>query len=953
MRIAYALLALLFLFVCATGHAATINAASTSRTDVQNAVNTAVSGDTVAVPAGSSTWSTAVTISGKSLTLQGAGDTATIITDGTGGGAFDGTCSAANFVRVTGFKVIKSSDHSNNGHFNFSGAVNGTYEMGFRLDHNTLVIGSAGTRGVRATGIYGCIDHNVFSITATSGSIQSITIHGASFGSDGGYTPWTKPLSLGTTNAVYVEDNSIQYDPAMINHEDFLDAYAGGRYVIRNNRITNAVPGHHGTDSGGTRSCVSFEVYSNAFVNTTGTQLRALTVRGGTGVVFANTYSGNYGGVNLMYYRAGDGSGCLNISDWEVVGSGNYKLRSASLSANGSRECDTAGTVGFNTVDKETLGSFGGSFQRYFDGSGTGNYPGRDQPGIAPGQVTDPIYVWSNGGHDSALYNGGCAENSFGLANYIQSGRDYINNGSTAKPGYTTLVYPHPLIGGGGGDVTQPTVAITSPTSGTTYDNAAVSSIAMSGTAADDTAVSSVAWSNNRGGSGAATGTTSWSFTATGLSAGHNIITVTATDSSGNTGSDSLDVTYTPTSGNVYYVKVGGSDAANGTSTATPWATLQASANKMVPGDTLYLVTTNGAFNDPDVLDVNNFSSNALVTKFLSFPAGTTATVRGPGTNTAAPSVFNSTNILFQGIIFENFNIGMIVYGGSGYVTFTNCTFRTIGQQGFFGYQDSHHITVTSCLITNTGRWVTDPVKNGEGVYLGSTDFTRDCIVEYCTIGSTTDESIEFKPGTSNCVARYNRIYAGTQSTAEGAIEIDNSPGGFNPNHQVYGNIISGYGNMDAAIRAISGCTVYNNVLYDGGSAEGILAFEITSDTHIRKIFNNTIDASTSLAVVNQSTQVSQTNNIGPATGANLAFNSSYFVNAAARNYALVTGTAPINTGFTLSEFSTDINGTNRPVGVAWDMGAYEFTPAAGGGGTVTNLQILGRASFSGRVGVQ
>jgi hypothetical protein len=77
--------------------------------------------------------------------------------------------------------------------------------------------------------------------------------------------------------------------------------------------------------------------------------------------------------------------------------------------------------------------------------------------------------------------------------------------------------------------------------------------------------VTQVAWSNDRGGSGTASGTTSWTVSNMQLSAGANTLTFTAKDAAGNNGSKTLVVTYsapdtsaptvslsTPTSGGSY-----------------------------------------------------------------------------------------------------------------------------------------------------------------------------------------------------------------------------------------------------------------------------------------------------------------------------------------------------------------------------------------------------------------
>ena len=58
---------------CSTMQAATWTAASCNTTDVQTAINTAAEGDTVLIPAGTCAWTSGVTISGKGITVQGAG----------------------------------------------------------------------------------------------------------------------------------------------------------------------------------------------------------------------------------------------------------------------------------------------------------------------------------------------------------------------------------------------------------------------------------------------------------------------------------------------------------------------------------------------------------------------------------------------------------------------------------------------------------------------------------------------------------------------------------------------------------------------------------------------------------------------------------------------------------------------------------------------------------------
>jgi hypothetical protein len=95
-------------------------------------------------------------------------------------------------------------------------------------------------------------------------------------------------------------------------------------------------------------------------------------------------------------------------------------------------------------------------------------------------------------------------------------------------------------------DTTRPTISIVTPTTGTLYSTS-TSSLSLTGSAADNVGVVQVSWSNDRGGSGVAGGTTSWSAAGIPLQSGTNVITVVALDAAGNAGADTLTVTYTAT----------------------------------------------------------------------------------------------------------------------------------------------------------------------------------------------------------------------------------------------------------------------------------------------------------------------------------------------------------------------------------------------------------------------
>jgi hypothetical protein len=88
-----------------------------------------------------------------------------------------------------------------------------------------------------------------------------------------------------------------------------------------------------------------------------------------------------------------------------------------------------------------------------------------------------------------------------------------------------------------------PSISISSPTSGATYATGSPSVI-LAGTASPAGGIMRVQWSNSRGGSGAASGTSQWSAGPITLQAGANVLTVTAVDARGASASRAVTVTY-------------------------------------------------------------------------------------------------------------------------------------------------------------------------------------------------------------------------------------------------------------------------------------------------------------------------------------------------------------------------------------------------------------------------
>lgn len=110
--------------------------------------------------------------------------------------------------------------------------------------------------------------------------------------------------------------------------------------------------------------------------------------------------------------------------------------------------------------------------------------------------------------------------------------------------GYIGVLDIVQLTNPSGTDTVAPAIAITAPTTNATFATT-VSAVNLAGTASDNVGVTQVTWSNDRGGSGTATGTTLWSISNIVLLSGANVLTVTAHDAAGNVTTKTLTVTYT------------------------------------------------------------------------------------------------------------------------------------------------------------------------------------------------------------------------------------------------------------------------------------------------------------------------------------------------------------------------------------------------------------------------
>jgi M6 family metalloprotease-like protein len=264
-----------------------------------------------------------------------------------------------------------------------------------------------------------------------------------------------------------------------------------------------------------------------------------------------------------------------------------------------------------------------------------------------PTYDTDGIYYTNK-----PFYVGATAEGGQPIYVWLKDG---AGNTSYLNWSSTTLYY----------DVTAPTITITNPTSDPIYSTSS-STLSMGGSASDNIGVTQVTWSNDRGGSGTCSGTTSWSASGITLYSGQNNILVTARDAANNTGIDTLTVTYTAPAGTLQFssatysvnenggsvlitvTRTGGSNGvvgvsyatSNGTATAGSDYTATSGALSWANGD-----TSSKSFS-VSIIDDAIYEANETVNLTLSNPTGGAA-LGSPGTavltvienDSAAPTI--------------------------------------------------------------------------------------------------------------------------------------------------------------------------------------------------------------------------------------------------------------------------------------------------------------------------
>jgi hypothetical protein len=493
---------ILFSLFLSRAEASIINAASTSQADVSSAINSAANGDTVVIPAGTSTWTTGISVSAKAIKIQGAGSgriigrTLASTTVGTGSKTFT-TQSGLAISNGQTLRVVRRIIQTNG-----ESDVSGTFMEGTVTSYSgtTLVLNvtSTGGSGTYAawyiatkpltTISYTTASGAAFTITPTTGNVElsgikfvgppaggyalllndafpsEILIHDCWFKSTTAHTV----LIRAATNSVVIYQCSFDSPFSVVEAIMFKwETVAGAT-----SWLTADTLGTH--DTNGNKNFYVEDCDLHYFLNATNFDSNSRVVfrhctldNAGLGSHGADTspYGARHWEVynNTFILEPTTNGIVLNVNYWFFIRGGTGVITDNVMPQIVSQDWGHKNAVHM-IVENIRRGGVPGPYP-------IGPYPcwttypcphspGRGNSGssgtMLAGDFSDPIRIWNNiGPVDSsdvavAQYEPDECGNAELASKFTQINRDYYfsADATVARSGYTKYTYPHPLRGG-------------------------------------------------------------------------------------------------------------------------------------------------------------------------------------------------------------------------------------------------------------------------------------------------------------------------------------------------------------------------------------------------------------------------------------------------------------------------------------------------------------------------
>ena len=358
-----------------------------------------------------------------------------------------------------------------------------------------------------------------------------------------------------------------------------------------------------------------------------------------------------------------------------------------------------------------------------------------------------------------------------------------------------------------------------------------------------------------------------------------------------------------------YYVATTGSNNNPGTSTQ-PWKTITYAVFKMVPGDTTYV--RGGTYNEGEIRFSKSGTQSAPI-KLLSAP-GEFPIIKFIDKNKYHRMLFKSTIsskspigwITLEGFQLQNGYEGIKIYNGHDLTIRRNSISKNFGN-GVLG--NGTRIFFDRNKISQNGS----SSIYDHGIYMNGTGIT---VINNLIYGN-------------KCYGIQVNGSASYNSASHAGSEFVNSKNWVVSNNTIAYNGCSGM----VSWRSTPSLRAENNIFYENANAKSpstAQGINFISPTGTGMVIRNNLAYASGSGAINflgtsarQGTHYTQSANIVNTL-------KPAFVNAPATlpgspNFALPSGSSAIDKGLVLSAAKIAYNGTSRPKGSSYDVGAYEY----------------------------
>ncbi len=403
-----------------------------------------------------------------------------------------------------------------------------------------------------------------------------------------------------------------------------------------------------------------------------------------------------------------------------------------------------------------------------------------------------------------------------------------------------------------------------------------------------------------------------------------------------------LSAVASPLLGATYYVAPppAGDDANPGTE-ALPWATLQHAADTVQPGDTVLVrtgayagahFTTSGTATEPIVFraypgeEPEVVADNGVTPDGLNLEGASHMVVEGfrvDGRTRAGIRAVLCEHVTLRGNradgngrwgIFTGFCDDLLIEG--------NVTTGSLDEHGIYVSNSGDRPVIRNNLIS--GNFANGIHMNGD-VSQGGDGVISDAVVENNVIGSNGaggGSGINMD-GVQDSIIRNNLIY---DSHASGISLYRIDGGAPSTGNRVLNNtvLVAADGRWALNVQdASSGNFARNNVLLSDHSFRGSISISVDSLPGFDSDRNVLEDAFTTDGG-NTVIDFADWQAMGYDASSQLATQEELFEDPAAGDYRLKVGSPAVDAGETLADVPADLEAAARPIGAAYDVGAFE-----------------------------